>query len=245
MTMQVAMRAKDGIILASDTRATEIPELRENEFWAGGRYGHNVRKIKISHERGMAISCAWDIKTAAYIAQKIISDLTDDEMSRPDEIEGAIERICANTPASIGRKNAQCLVVLTRPLLQIFWLQGIVQGGEWRADCRKFTDLAIAGDSTNAAIFWAERYYSQDRWIKKTMKRILPLAAHMICSAHYLNTSGVGGLEMVLCSSVEIKRLSDKTIEDLEDKAEEWDKEIGNRFLTHQQTYKYAPKADG
>jgi hypothetical protein len=50
---------------------------------------------------------------------------------------------------------------------------------------------------------------------------------------------------MVLCSSVEIKRLSDKTIEDLEDKAEEWDKEIGNRFLTHQQTYKYAPKADG
>jgi hypothetical protein len=146
------------------------------------------------------------MKTAGYIARKIISDLTI-EMSTPDEIEDAIQRIALHIPAGL-RRRVQCLVVLTRPLLQILWLQGVVQGGEWKVDCRKFLDLMIAGDNTNAALFWAERYYLQSRWIKKPMKRLVPLAAHMISSAHYLNTSGINGLEMVLCGpSEDVPRL--------------------------------------
>jgi hypothetical protein len=240
MTMQIAMKAKDGIILASDTRSMENPELRENEFWAAGRYGPNVRKIKISHEKGIAISMAWDLVTAGYIARRIISDLTV-ETSAPDGIEDIISQIGASVPVS-GRKRAQCLIVLTRPILQILFLQVMVQCGEWKVDCRKFTDFAIAGDNTNAAIFWAERYYLQNRWTTKPMKRLIPLAAHLICSAHYLNTSGIGGLEMVLSSPTGIQRLSDKSIEALEDKAEGWDKGIGDLFLNHHQQYKYTPK---
>jgi hypothetical protein len=242
MTMQIAMRAKDGIILASDTRSMEDPELRENEFWNGGRYGPNVRKIKISHEKGIAISGAWDMKTAGYIAGKIISDLTD-EMSTPDGIENVIERIGANVPVT-ERRRAQCIIVLTRPILQILWLQVAIRGGEWKVDCRKFTDLAIAGDNTNAAIFWAERYYSQCRWIRKPMKRLVPLAAHMISSAHYLNTAGIGGLEIALCGPTGIRRLSNKSIEALEDKAAKWDSAIGNLFLNYQQRFTYEKKAE-
>lgn len=243
MTMQVAMKGKDGIILASDTRSTEEPALRDNEFWNGGRLGPNVHKIKIDHEKGIAISGAWDMKSAGYIARKIISDLTI-EMSNAGGIEDAIQGIALDIPATY-RRRVQCLVVLTRPTLQIIWLQGIVQGGEWKVDCRKFLDLMIAGDNTNAAIFWAERYYLQNHWIKKPMKRLVPLAAHMICSAHFMNSFGIDGLEMVLCSSSGIQRLSDKSIETLKNKADEWDKEIENRILAHNQGYKYAPKTDG
>src|SRR5713101_603773 len=51
MTMQVGMVGTDGVLIASDTRWMNTPRLRNNQFWAGGRYTFNSPKIRISHER--------------------------------------------------------------------------------------------------------------------------------------------------------------------------------------------------
>jgi len=71
MTMQVGMVGTDGVLIASDTRWMNTPRLRNNQFWAGGRYTFNSPKIRISHERGIAISCAKDMETARHVANEI------------------------------------------------------------------------------------------------------------------------------------------------------------------------------
>lgn len=67
-----------------------------------------------------------------------------------------------------------------------------------------------AGDDRNAAIFFFERYYQNDRKINE----LLLLAAHSVLMAGQLNPTGVGGLEIVTWREAEDrpKRLSESEI---------------------------------
>lgn len=48
----------------------------------------------------------------------------------------------------------------------------------------------------------------------------------MITCSHYLNTAGIGGLEIVTCDSSEIRHFSRERILELRQRAEETDKRI-------------------
>src|SRR5262249_5822525 len=76
MTMQVGMVGTDGIVLASDTKWVE-------HTLGAARNIYDKTKIKISDERGIAISYARNMETAGPVADSIIAELTDSEMLTP------------------------------------------------------------------------------------------------------------------------------------------------------------------
>src|SRR5580693_8528538 len=120
MTIQVGMVGTNGVLLAGDTQWTQSP-LVPGRGWVAGRYAFNRPKIIINHERGIAIACARDMITASLIARKVITDLKDDDLCYPKD---AIEKIAAEVATLEGQRNeAHCLIAMTRPVVQLFFLQ--------------------------------------------------------------------------------------------------------------------------
>jgi hypothetical protein len=237
MTMQVGMRAGDGILLASDTYWTVPPSLGRSQHWSAGRSGTNSTKFKIDHTKGIAIACAGDMDTAGMIADAIISGWQIGQ-SNPENV---LEDFCDVVPDT-DKKRAQCIVVLTRPNPQLFIVNTMPSDESvWEPWCRSSSTMMIAGDTVNSSIYWIEKYYR--KWISRSlpMDRLIPLAAHMIGQAKTLNTAGIDGLEILLCNSVEIRRLSENSCTLLERQAEQWDEAIGDIFLGHQPQYVYGP----
>ena len=229
MTMQVAMVGTDGIILASDTRWMETGAVRQTG---------DSSKIILSHERGMAIACARNLDTARLVARDIVSLLKDDEFNDP---EIPIERIAAkHITQTSDRRDVQCLVVLAKPKIRLFFLETGISGGEVRPVCVSETTKRVAGDNLNAAIFVTERYYT-----KRSIHELIPLSAHLIVAASKLNPGGIGGLEIVLCDASGLHRLSNASISELEIKTEEWDASIGELFRGYSQQFTYAPNVSG
>jgi hypothetical protein len=231
MTMQVGMVGADGVLIASDTQWTNTPRLEMNQLWLGARGRYNAKKIIISHERGM--------ETAGAVAHKILSDLKDEEFTYP---QFPIEHIGEDVLASVirqDRSDAQCLIAIVRPEPQLFLFQFGMINNKYGSVCQKMESYSIAGDNLNAAIFWAERYYP--RRPKLPIKQLIPLAAHLVVCAERLNSATISGLEIVLCDSSGIHRLSDASIEELESAARERDKSIGESLLSGSQQFTYAP----
>jgi hypothetical protein len=72
--------------------------------------------------------------------------------------------------------------------------------------------MAIFGDTSNAAKFFPRRYYSA----RMTVSRLTFLAAHMVLTGAQLNPEGVGGgLDIAICQNRSIRLLSDDEIADL------------------------------
>jgi hypothetical protein len=238
MTFQVGMVGTDGFLLASDTQWTHSPLLYNNS-WAGGRHRFNSPKIRINHERGIAVSLARSMETAGHIANEIISSLKDEDFDYPII---PIEQIGATAlrSAAQNRDDAECLVGFIRPTPQMFLFQFGTINGQWGPFCQKMSSIAIAGDNLNSAIYWPERYYE-----KRPIEKLVPLAAHTIGAAQKRNTATISGLEIVLCTASGIRRLSDESIHELELKAVEWDESIGELFLGHREELTYAPNAAG
>jgi len=68
MTMQVAMKGSDGILLASDTRQLHPLALR-GQYWKDGQIGTNSTKIKIDYGNRVAVACAGEADTSGFIAE--------------------------------------------------------------------------------------------------------------------------------------------------------------------------------
>jgi hypothetical protein len=81
MTMQVGMVGTDGVLIASDTRWMNTP--RWSNTLEGCRHTFNSSKIRINHERGIAIGFARNMETARQVADDIISSLKDEEWEYP------------------------------------------------------------------------------------------------------------------------------------------------------------------
>lgn len=238
MTIQVGMVGSDGLVIAGDTKWMKEPKL-ENRFWAAGRTGFNSPKIKVSHERGIAISRARDMEMAIRVSDEIVARLKDDEMGSPI---AAIENMARGLVSESNEKRvAHCLIGVCKPNPKLFLFQFALVDGEWGPICQPMETIAIVGDNLNPAIFWAERYYEKSRSIRE----LIPLAAHLVVCAHTLNTATISGLEVVLCDSSGIHRLSNDSIRELELRANEREKDIGNLFLSDTQQFTYAPDVAG
>lgn len=232
MTMQVGMVCTDGILIASDTRTMNTPR------WSSGsipRTTFNSSKIRISLERGIAVSCARNMETANHLATEIIEKLKEEDFDYPQfPIEAMGRTVLA--AAEERRNDAQCLIALQRPTPQLFLFQFGMINAQWGPSCMLMDGKAVAGDNVNAAAFWTERYYEP-----KPIEQLIPLAAHLIISASKLNSGSISGLEIVTCTSSEIKRLSDGSVRELERQCIEWDKSIGDLFSGYRQQFTYAP----
>jgi hypothetical protein len=138
------------------------------------------------------------------------------------------------------RTDAQCLIALNRPEPQLLLFQFGTINNKFGSICQRMESYAIAGDSLNAAIFWAERYYQ-----KLPIERLIPLSAHLVFIAHRFNSATISGLEIVACKPDGIHRLSPQSLADLECQAEVRDSNLGEDLLSGTQQFSYAPDLAG
>jgi hypothetical protein len=135
VTMQVGMVGTDGVLVASDTRWMNSPQLVNAVV--GARHTFSSSKIMVNHERGIAISCARNMETAQHVANGIISgsnDGTDWQYPIPP-----IEAIGRKVLLSAGeRRDAQCLIVLMSPSPRLFLFQFAMVNGEWGPICNRW-----------------------------------------------------------------------------------------------------------
>jgi hypothetical protein len=223
MTMQVGMVGTDGIVLAGDTRRTNSAVLSFDRPWIASRHGEDGTKIQISGNRKIAVSSALDLGTAERIASAITERL---DISNAALIQERIQ-VIANEVFDAHPKpdtGFQCLIVVSlAPKPRLFSVVNVNVEGEpeQKAVCREWSRLAIAGDTVNGAIFWAERYYNQSLLAnRKPMAQLIPLCAHIVICARSLNTVTIGGLEMVICTSDGIEVQSEDVIQQLAERAE-------------------------
>jgi hypothetical protein len=229
MTMQIGMVGSDGIVLASDTRWTKEPAKSKAEVTLGRavRYGANGTKIKVTEGKEIAVSYAADRQSAGFVAEEIIAKLT-----------GGTDPIIAVQEVFDARRrwhHVQGFIVLTQPAMQLFRFEIAQNNRRWYPSCEPVTlGYDVAGDVTNAAIYWAECYPEI-----LTIDQLIPLAAHLIVCSHRLNTAGISGLEIVRCDASGIRQLSPESTRELMRKANEWDGTIRDLFLKYQQQYTY------
>ena len=87
--------------------------------------------------------------------------------------------------------------------------------------CYKRDDKAVAGNKLNSALFFTQRFYE-----KLPIPSLIPLAAHTVLSASRINSTGIGGLEIIRCSRGKFKPLSDRKIAELVEWSENLDHKI-------------------
>jgi len=235
MTMQVGMVGTDGILIASDTKWVASPPLAPNRT-TGTRNVFGASKIVIDRDKGIVAAYARNMEVSRVVATEVLT-LEEKDWAYPIS---PIEAIGDRALKSCGARNdAHCLIAFARPVPQLFLFCLGTRNGEPAAICQNMQTTAISGDNANSAIFWSDRYYQ-----KMPIERLAPLAAHLVLSAGKLNTAMISGLEIVLLDSNGIRHVSDKSIEELQLKSEQWDKSIGEMILTEQQLT-YAPDVIG
>jgi hypothetical protein len=139
--------------------------------------------------------------------------------------ESFLERILAES-VSLPREStkAQWMIALQHPKLRLFLLQFVNnQAAELIPDCREMGKFCIAGDNTNCAIFWAERYHKKTA----TTQEAIFLAAHLMNCSELINPSGIEGLEIAVCTEDGIRLVPDAEIAELKLRATENDRRIG------------------
>lgn len=235
MTMQVGMVGTDGILIASDTRWMNDPPLLNQT--TGSRLTFSSSKIAINREKGIVATYARNMEVSRDVAIQVL-ELEEKEWEYPiRSIEAIGERALKSRGA---RKDAHCLIAFARPILRLFlFYLATTSSGEPVAVCQEMQETAFAGDNVNSAIFWSDQYYR-----KMPIERLVPLAAHLVLTAGKLNTATIGGLEIVLLDASGIQHLSDKSLQDLHLKSDQWSKRIGKMILAEQQ-FTYAPNVVG
>jgi len=200
MTMQVGMLGTNGVILAGDTRINRQPLRGFHASWMS----YDGPKIRISDSGRVAISCAHDMQTANDVADAIFANMTHgDHASCEREIKEF------GTAAAQGR-DVECIVVFADPLPCLYFFQHVKIGETVQNQCQRITGCIPAGDTQNPAVFWGMSYYKP-----LPINQLKHLAACMVVAAGGLNSSIIGGFEIVFCTKDGCNRLSDESAREL------------------------------
>lgn len=216
MTMQVGMIGSDGIVLASDTKWTVDAQRR----CIDARYDFSGRKILTNESMTVAVACARDMAAAYRVASGILAA---SELEREQSPDVRLRRIWEIGIEKAQSPTPQCIVAFAYPEPSLFLFEYLDKD---TPACIPVPTYVHGGDTINAAAFWTMHYY---KWIP--VAHLKRLAAHMIVSAHELNSQGISGLEIICCNGAEFHRLTDKENRDFEEQARGWDKHVGQVIL--------------
>lgn len=199
MTMQIAMVAKDGIVLASDTMISTSWLTRRSH--GAIREEHAGPKILISEAGTMAVSCAIDMNRANEVANKIISEYRPEDSDLQGRILGQLVK------GFYGGPSFECIVACLLPiphLLRVSYI-AVEKEDDMRMNVTPCGDRLCAGDQASPAKFWHLRYYNASRPVEE----LIPLAAQLIVDAAYFNSGCVGGLYVVTTRRHRFESLSE------------------------------------
>jgi hypothetical protein len=109
MTMQVAMEASDGIVLASDLKWVTLV----GEDDRRGPLRHTEYKSKIKIDKEIAICCAGDMIHSTRLADEILLHWRDGEGDEVQRIRSILEPILVQINSAVlsaaGKKKAESL----------------------------------------------------------------------------------------------------------------------------------------
>lgn len=213
MTLQVGMLGTDGVILAGDTRINREPPQGIYAAWMS----YDGPKIRISEDGRIAVSCAHDMQGASDFADAIFANMTrGDHASCEHEIKEF------GAPALHGR-NIECFVAFSDPLPCLYLFQHVIRGEISQKHCQRITGCMASGDTRNPAVFLGMSYYEQT-----SIERLKHLAACMVVSGGQLNSSIIGGFELVFCTAKDGCRRMDADARALQTSAREKIDRIGH-----------------
>lgn len=219
--MQVGMVVGESIVLAGDKRWSFDIQLANGMGWPGGRWGGNATKIKISRDGKMAVACAENMEFSGRIAEVIIDQITGEPTD--ESIKDLADSV------TFRERKSQLLIACVRSSPKLYKYASWREEKGWVSSCQRWDNLAISGDRTNAAIFYAERYHKD----VSTVDEGIFLSAHLVVSSEILNTAGIQGLEVAVCSPDGITLMSDEEIKMLRLRSLQNDKRIGNLIFDH------------
>jgi hypothetical protein len=242
MTFQVGIVATDGVILASDTRVTQIEGQAAFSTAEGQRLFSDSWKIVVYDDAPRLAYCWAGDQLQTRIAhdfgdsvRKQKTTLTFQEI-REVLTRNATSALSALYPGypfqlpqgtqALPRKHTGGSVLAAYP--------GPSGVELWKlrvdnvVDAFTVRDKTAAGDMVNPAVFFLEKYYRPS-----TIEKLLPLAAHTILMGSALSSSAVNGLEIATCRNDRFERLPVEEITELIQFSQKLDRSISALLPWH------------
>lgn len=219
MTMQVAMLAKDGFLVASDRLVSRAQLATEH------------RKIIASASGNVVVAAAGSNATGLF-AQHWLKTLSDQNLKMSTEetllesVESAFADYSVDSPATARALPGSRLIVIVQGLRSL-WLVIFDRRPHVQLLAGKSESLEI-NNIANPASFFALQYFSAE----KTVDQLLPVAAHTILEGAKIEPDSVGGLDIYVSRTGESPRFLDPAeIDTLCLRSEELHKKITSEFL--------------
>jgi hypothetical protein len=187
VTFQVAVAARDGWIMASDTKENRYvgiasKRIRETTHTKKIAYDSATRTTYMVSGDDTARDAAKDVVNRVKAFGKTYPDFEWLENELPSIVSAQWTTEIKSQPPS--PRKAIFAFDNSRPFWEL-WID------KWSKMERIYTKV-WGGDETNSAKFFLEHYYSEDM----SVRELLPLVAHTILMGGEINPSGVGGLEI-------------------------------------------------
>jgi hypothetical protein len=189
MTLQVGMIAKDGWVLASDTRSLDLDGLAADD---GLLPGMTPKIVRCANNRAIY---AFSGNELAHNAGLMFEERLDSILKghRAAELKrlGEDAHRAPITKLSMAGSRNRLLIIFYGPDQEpSLWSVGIGELGEFSP-----RQYAIAGGA-NLAKFFPVAYYESLSDERRTVRNLKRLAAHTICEGHTINPSPVAGLQL-------------------------------------------------
>jgi hypothetical protein len=212
MTLQVGLRGRDGIVIVSDSQVnSDVPDrYRDKEF-----HIHNTEtreKIKVSSLGNIAVTCAMDMRQAAWLADAIIRQFS--ETNTP--IDDQLRAIASTEMEKPAWRDMECLIAISKPVPTLFLMQ-CIKGKNGERDLCEVSGIPFYGFAGNRFLsptFWVHRFYDESSNLPHTTS-LLQLGAQVVLDAGHISRLSVNGLEAVRCDEHGISKLDTKEIGEL------------------------------
>ena len=126
------------------------------------------------------------------------------ENQKREYLEGTIRNIGSDVITNVKGADCELIIALSDPIPQLYFFQYCRQV----AQGLRIISYVHAGDSLNSAIFWTQQYYAI-----LPVNQLTLLGALAVVAANERSSGGVEGLEIVVCDTAGVHRLSDNGAE--------------------------------
>jgi hypothetical protein len=229
MSFQVGINCNDGVVLASDKKMTRME---------GVRTAYQTRKIEIFAAENMAFCSTGDDFCVSFtkivreenqkslLAGKCFRDL---KQALIDCVHAARQREAEHRDKRRGEIGKQPRELVGGSTLFVLREASKVQ--LWCVDTTAqfpnpfpVDDKMVVGDTTNAAVFFLNRYHAE---IPSQVDAMLPLAVHTVRAA---KNEFVDGVEAGVFTQSQFRTLNDKELQSAIDVSVSVDLSVGRAF---------------
>lgn len=211
MTLVLALRGTDGVVLAADTKGNESHSsyTHSGQSLTTVTSGRHTTKILTSKKHGIMVAFA-ERDEARHAARQFIEQI--DRIENPpldlrSALDSACQQTCKDYPYGgtpgkplylYGSLVAVNVNNKNKPISRFEFHRKA--DGSWFPDHLDTNDNQVAGLTTNSALFFFEQYYSF--WKNpQPIERLISIAGHIILSAARLTEDRIDGLEIAVCQN--------------------------------------------